>query len=676
MKIKQKSLSILVSLVILLSPLSFAATTAYADPILPTTPVLPSSPTLPSDPTQPIAPTIPTLPLSPTTTSPDTTSQQTAPTDSQHPRHWSDWSPRTRSNSETSDLKVDAPTSTDTIPVDSVQCLTGCTQVSLDSLNGTTGDGSTNNSTADAANTNNTTVNNGASISNIGVSNSNTGINHSDENTGDGGVFSGSADTTLTAVNVANNVNVGYKVFNVVDDQTGDIVIDYNTINPTSLAGIGTSSSNNQTGADSINNATTTADGSTTLILNNDGTLSNDYVLNANTGYNTADENTGDGSITTGDANVDFNLINFLNNNFTGGTGDLLLGVVNIFGTLTGDIVLQGLNGGTGLSSGSVSAQNNTTGANSDNNASSSSSNDASLTLNNNANILNNVNLNATTGNNTAGENTGGGSITTGNTNANLKTANIANTNTVGDGGTIWMVLVNNLGKWTGQLFSGNSSTGSFSPFLTFNINPDGSISADNSNTGTGSTNKANSNVNNTSNTEINNNANLTNNVVINANTGGNSASENTGNGTISTGNVNAAVNILNILNNNFIGTRFAVTIVNIFGSFLGSITDHKSNTGTTQSISGDSMATNQGVVSHTSTKKSGSLSNSGSSSSDSSNKGSSIVLSASNVNQSLPTARFNADRGLFDGFRLEYILIPLLLAAGLTIFRRVLIRR
>ena len=69
---------------------------------------------------------------------------------------------------------------------------------------------------------------------------------------------------------------------------------------------------------------------------------------------------------------------------------------------------------------------------------------------------------------------------------------------------------------------------------------------------GAGSNNSANVNQNNQTNVNQNNSANVSNNVDANCNTGGNSASGNTGAGTgVTTGNCEAAVNITNQLNTN-----------------------------------------------------------------------------------------------------------------------------
>jgi len=446
----------------------------------------------------------------------------------------------------------------------------GVSLADLESGNSNTGAGSDNDASSEFNNDFDLTATNDLEADNSAYVNVDSGKNSADKNTGDGEVVAGDADIVLTALNVGNNTSVGTQVFNVYDDQTGDLIIDFNNVSTVPLGTVcgGGSATNTTTGSESNNDATTVCTSQNTILIDNDGNIVNDYYLSADTGNNSADKNTGDGSVTTGDANIVLNVINFINNTFLGGGGELLLGLVNIFGNFDGNIGLNIPNSGDDYLLTSSSAGNSNTGADSDNNASTSSSSDTDIAMTNTADILNNIMLFGDTGNNDASKNTGSGLVTTGDINSNLNVTNISNTNGIGDGGTLWMVLVNNLGTWTGQIW-GFDSTGVASPFFAFEIGDDGAFNAI---TGAGSTNNA--TVTNNSDTDItmNNNATLTNNIYINANTGNNSATMNTGNGTISTGDVNVAANIVNILNNNFLASKFVLTIVNVFGSWTGDI--------------------------------------------------------------------------------------------------------
>lgn len=739
MKTKQKILNILASLVLVIYPLFFAATAVYAVPELPATPELPSTPSLPGTPEFPDTPTLPGQEqpaVNPTNSGTNDGSGH------HHNDHNSAGDPSS-SNSNTgadstnnADTTVDNNTDTtidneadidnivsvdslsgdnssdentgngsvttgnagingsletnaNSISLGSLECPTECETISLGDLNSSnsnTGSGSDNNASTDINNSNSTGIDNDADFNNLVDFDANSGDNSASKNTGDGTVNSGDSEVILTAINTANDVNVGYEVFNVYDDQTGDIVIDYDTFTPTGVGGQA-SSSNDTTGADSTNNASTDLNNTNTILIDNLGNVINNYQIDANTGNNTADKNTGDGQITTGDTNVVFNLINLLNNTFLG-PGQLLLGIVNIFGNLSGDIVLQGLEGnGINPSLGSLGASNSLTGADSSNSASTDLTNNADIALANSAEVLNNVTLDATTGNNDADKNTGSGSVSTGDVNAALKVTNVANTNTIGNGGTIWMVLVNNLGTWTGQLFGGDASSGVYSPFFTFTINPDGSLSASNQNTGADSTNNANTNVSNDTDITVNNTATLANNVMIDANTGGNSASKNTGSGIIKTGDVNVAANIVNMINNNFVGGRFILTIVNVFGSFLGNIRQETAGAADITVSPDESIAISpSGVASspnpglkHGPTQG-GLFSLGAANSASGENSNSNALVLGANDNSSGPgdfsIARFSADPSLFDGFKLEYLLIPLFAGVLVTFIRRALIRR
>ena len=74
---------------------------------------------------------------------------------------------------------------------------------------------------------------------------------------------------------------------------------------------------------------------------------------------------------------------------------------------------------------------------------------------------------------------------------------------------------------------------------------------ASNSNTGAGSDNDAEVNISNNVTINQSNNANINNNIYVNANTGGNSASKNTGDGSVNTGDINGSISITNDVNGN-----------------------------------------------------------------------------------------------------------------------------
>jgi len=728
---KQKLLNIIASIILVVSPLAFAGSVVHAVPELPGTPETPDTPDTPDDPDLPGEDeNVGTTDLNIDSESNSDSSENPVSSDStsSNDNTGSD-STNTSDTSINNDsevaidneadidnlLEVDAisggnesdgntgngsvasgdatingslENDANAINIHDLECSTECDVISLESLessNSNTGSGSENTSNSELNNADSLEIDNDADIYNFVMFDADSGDNNASLNTGNGTVDTGDSEIVLTAINVANNVNVGVDVFNVFDDQTGDIIIDYNAISDFAYLFSGVGASNDTTGADSTNEASSTVNDSNTILIDNNGNIVNDYYIDADTGDNTTDKNTGDGSITTGDANVAFNLINLLNNVFL---GQLLVGVVNIFGTLSGDIVLDGLGtGGNYPYTGSLNAGNTNTGSDSTNDAQSSIDNDTNIDLDNNAEILNNVTLDANTGDNSADKNTESGQITTGDANVNLNVVNIANMTSIGDGGTVWMVLINNLGQWSGQLFGGDSSSGVYSPFFTFNINPDGSLTATNQNTGAGSDNQASTSVDNDTDIQVSNTGNIVNNVTIDANTGGNSASYNTGNGSIQTGDVNIAVNIVNMLNNTFLSGKFALTIVNIFGSFLGDI--YQGGVGASNITVGanDSIAITPNGVSGSNQNYGSStfgvfgapilgstVSNAKSETEEESNL---ILLASENKggNSFSPIIRFSTDRGLFDDFRLEYLLLPVIIGTLVSLGRRVILR-
>lgn len=96
---------------------------------------------------------------------------------------------------------------------------------------------------------------------------------------------------------------------------------------------------NSGNGSGSNNTANIAQTNTNNTTQNNTINLVNNVNLTANTGKNQANDNTGSNSkIETGDANVVANIVNFVNNNITGG-GKLFVTVVNVFGSWTGNFV-------------------------------------------------------------------------------------------------------------------------------------------------------------------------------------------------------------------------------------------------------------------------------------------------------------------------------------------------
>lgn len=374
--------------------------------------------------------------------------------------------------------------------------------------------------------------------------------------------------TVVNAVNT-NLDNVKVAEFNIVDNQTGDLVLDFNANCVSGCGNTNANVANTGNGNDSNNQAASLSTVNNATFQNNDATVTNDMVLAADSGHNLADKNTGgDTTITTGDANVSASAVTLANNNLDG--GEIIYGVVNIYGNLYGDIVFpEELSNQPG-----TSVANTGNGADSHNQALASNNTSNSTSQNNQAIINNNLQLGTNTGNNLAEKNTDGNTtIQTGDTNVQAQVLNVANTNASGNN--VWLVLVNEAGKWIGRILGapeGSNVAGSAG--TDFQVAENGNITAVNGGNGNGSQNNA--AVSNSSNdtTVQNNTATINNNLNLSANTGNNSTSSNTGgNNEINTGDAKIIANLVNFVNNNITGGgKLVVTVVNVFGNWFGDL--------------------------------------------------------------------------------------------------------
>jgi hypothetical protein len=435
---------------------------------------------------------------------------------------------------------------------------------------------STNNGAIDVTNNSNTIQDNDAHVVNNLNQYTSTGDNRAEDNLGGNvSINTGDANTTGTLITSVNtNVDgVAVAEFNVVEDQVGDLILDFDSY---CIIGCGTGSlqaSNTGNLAGSTNDATINLTENNNTFQTNDAVIENTMVLASETGENVADDNGGGSvAITTGDANVAANSLTFANNNLA---GNILYGVVNIFGDLIGDIVLPE----SYLNTLCSNCGSNLVASNTGNLAGSTNESSVSQTFNDTTNQFNTLDIDnvllidAETGGNTASRNggDGGAAITTGDTNIEANIFNVANSNV--NGGTWWLVLVNEAGNWVGRILGspdGASMAGSAG--TEFSINADGEIVASNSGNGADSTNNATVNQTVNNNTTQINNATINNFLDLSAVTGRNTANDNIGGDvSITTGDANIVANLVNFVNNNIAGNgRLIVTVVNVFGSWFG----------------------------------------------------------------------------------------------------------
>lgn len=480
------------------SPSPTVSPTPATGPIGPTGPLSPTGPQGPTGPTGPTGPQ-PGLVASPT----PTPSTVTSPT------------PSTQSTQQAAKTDND-PAATNT----------------------TTGANSENTSQVTQNNQTTLNQNNTATTTNTVNATATTGKNQADFNTGNGTTQSGSITGQVTVLNVANSNALNDSTVaarTLSGDQTGNILLDVNG-GPITVT-------NDQTGANSINVAQVDQNNLVRINVINAADTTSDLTVNADTGHNTANGNTGDGTVVSGDVNLALNLINVLNSL----TGPIDLKVLTVFGNVLSNLLFPD----------SV-ATNSDTGANSSNTSTIEANHNLTATTTNNGTIDNDTNYRLNTGNNSTSFNTKGGTATAGDISAHESVTNIANAPTP----MLW--LVNVFGECDCDMSALNSNN------YILNVIPQ-SVTATNDGTGANSSNTAEATTN--SNTTVNttNTANVRNNVTVNANTGNNSASMNTGNGTVTSGSVNVASNIVNLLNSTAqAGQHFVLGVINILGNWKG----------------------------------------------------------------------------------------------------------
>jgi hypothetical protein len=165
--------------------------------------------------------------------------------------------------------------------------------------------------------TNNMAIGNEADIQNNLDLNLNTGDNEANYNSENANITTGDALAKLNLNNIANKTLVGDVVYlafvNVLGDWEGQ------DLTKTSLGATLSSLGN--------------------LVTDSYAKINNNFHLFVNTGGNEASYNSGSGNISTGDANISANLVNFANLNVVSGKFVILL--VNVFGDWKGNIEFE-----------------------------------------------------------------------------------------------------------------------------------------------------------------------------------------------------------------------------------------------------------------------------------------------------------------------------------------------
>lgn len=257
----------------------------------------------------------------------------------------------------------------------------------------------------------------------------------------------------------------------------------------------------------------------------NTATVTNYIMVYANSGWNLVAGGLGD--IQTGAAYATVNVFNFINANLA--NSQLSFAIINIFGNLTGNIVLPEPDALALLLNGSASSN---------------------ISQTNNAEISNSVSTTATTGSNSVG---GDGQIQTGDAYATTNVVNYANSNMIGS--SFYHLIINNFGYWDGQ-FIGWGGLAPEDPHYGQMVFDAGSLTGLTSLLAGGQLTQQ-------------NDASIENVITATANTGNNQVQED---GSIKTGNAFSTVNLLNFINTNWSNVRGFFGMINIFGRFTGNI--------------------------------------------------------------------------------------------------------
>jgi hypothetical protein len=588
MNIAKKILSIILSLIIFCgqpaaviaydvptAPESGSVTASAESPSPPSAPSAPEAPTYEPSQARDTPPPQPTQPVEEQTASGPTGAVNTQPTDSPLPTPTVVQTSGSGTSGTSTSTIVTGDTNNNGLIINSggSNIGTGAVPTGSSGINtassGTRSDNAVNQT---KSNTASTIQDNTATVDSRLTQSSVTGRNVSDFQTGtDSTIISGDANVSGTIINALNTNVDGVMVseFNVADDQQGDIVLDFASH---CISGCQPGSDMVQATGNGVQSQTALSldeNSSDKAFQSNDAAVGNDMTLVADTGSNASSYNTdGNTIIKTGDANVSANSLTFANNNIS---GNVVYGVVNIYGDLVGDIIFPEEVFGTCCNSGNVTAETGGNGSGSANTTRSAETSTTESFQSNDATIENTLVLDAQTGANDTSANTGGDSvIKTGSANIDTNVVNVANSNVTGNW---WLVLVNEAGNWVGRLFGGTGTENmAGSAGTEFSVAPSGEVTISNGSNGSDSANTAAIQSDTATQATQHNNAEVANTLSLTANTGSNASNYNTGGNTaIVTGDANIVANLVNFVNNNITGGgKLFVTVVNVFGSWVG----------------------------------------------------------------------------------------------------------
>lgn len=434
-------------------------------------------------------------------------------------------------------------TSQTTAPPDSTKSQTPTTEGSTSNTGSTpvsNGSATVNDSTS--ANTN-MNLNNDSTINNTLNSGAATGSAGVIYNQKAGDAATGNANADTTTVNSVHSTidgdttGIAHFTTNIYGDVIGDITIGPSIANATVDRSV------------AINDNTN---------INNNSAITNNLNVAANSGNANVSGNTSAGNAKSGNANAVANVLNLINTIIAANKS--FIGTINIYGNLNGDILV------------SPDFIPQLLASNADNKVTISMPLSMNTNVNDDQSIINNIRLNAASGNANVKDNTGAGSATTGTATTNLTVLNLTGHQV--DAKKSLLVFVNVLGKWVGMIVDAPGATAA--AFGSGVIRD--TLSA-------------------TSNTAINNRSHITNNIDLAAKSGDANVTGNTSAGNATTGDTTASANIANISTSTFkLSDWFGVLFINVFGTWIGSF-GVDTNAGTIVPLGGMALPQNTPVI-------------------------------------------------------------------------------
>lgn len=314
------------------------------------------------------------------------------------------------------------------------------------------------------------------------------------------------------------------------------------------------------TGTDSNNAIANNNNTDVNVGLTNNALITNTLDSNALSGDANIIGNTTGGSATTGDAAAIANILNMIQSSWNPLHGEIATFNASLQNDYFGDLLFDPARIiGTGTSSNNTITDNSNT--------------DIVVNVDENGRIINNLNLNATTGDANVVGNTTAGDATTGDA------TTIAN-----------VINMINSAITSGQSFLGNIN-------LYGDLNGDillpQSLLAQLLNTGTNSTNTITDAKDTNVDIDTSTNASITNNTDLTATTGGANVDGNTYGGNATTGDAQTSVKQMNLVGQNTVGTKGILVFVNVLGTWLGMILDSPTNA----SIVGTGTGSNNAIA-------------------------------------------------------------------------------